>query len=174
MTAGIDIADGDRVLHVALADMEKFHGRNFANGLAQALQVMRAATERLGDGRPLDRRRVRLVLGLDPPGVLDGFEYLTRAFTDRRVVVDRRIGIGPESYDGHYYFEVQYGGRRIVAVLKDEVIPEGYTAMARRGFVGLLSAEERAAWDAGKQAIADRVLAGAPEEAFEIAGPMPA
>ncbi|MCC7273489.1 MAG: hypothetical protein IT561_12540 [Alphaproteobacteria bacterium] len=174
MSEALVVADGDRVHAITLADMEKYHGRNFFNGLAQAFQVMRAATERLGGGRPLDRRRVRLVLGLDPPGVLDGFEYLTRAFTDRRVVVDRRIGIGPESYDGFYYFEVQYEGRRIVMVLGDDVLPEGYTLLARRGFAGLLTADERARWNAGKQAIADRVLAGRPEDSFTIEGPLPA
>jgi len=174
MTPTLTIADGDRTHAITIADMEKYHGRDFLNGLAQAFQVMRAATDRLGGGRPLDRRKVRLLLGLDPPGVVDGFEYLTRAFTDRRVIVDRRLGIGPESFDGTYYFEVQYDGRKIVCVLKDDVVPPGYSAMARRGFAGQLTPAERAAWNAGKQAIADRCLTGPPEDSLDIDGPLPA
>lgn len=170
----LEVADGDRVHAITIADMEKYHGRDFLNGLAQAFQVMRAATDRLGGGRPLDRRKVRLLLGLDPPGVVDGFEYLTRAFSDRRVIVDRGLGIGPASADGSYYFEVGYEGRRVVCTLKDDVVPAGYSALARRGFAGALSAAERAEWNAGKQAIAARCLGGAPEDSLVIEGPLPA
>ncbi len=174
MSAVLEIADGPFVHAVTMDDLAKYHGRDFLNGLAQAFVVMRTATERLGCGRPLDRRRVRLVLGLDPPGVLDGFEYLTRAFTDRRVVIDRRIGIGPESFDGHYYFEVQYEGRRLVMVLRDGIVPEGYSQMARRGFARLLDADEMRHWSAGKRDIAERILARPAEESFHVTGPSPA
>lgn len=174
MTAPLLIADGPFVHAVTMDDLAKYHGRDFLNGLAQAFVVIRTATERLGDGKPLDRRRIRLVLGLDPPGVLDGFEYLTRAFTDRRVVVDRRMGIGPESFDGNYYFEVQYEGRRLVMVLRDGIIPDGYSQMARRGFARLLTPEEERGWSAGKRDIADRILATPVEECFHVTGPLPA
>lgn len=174
MTESLQIADGPFVHAVTMDDLVKYHGRDFLNGLAQAFVAIRTATERLGGGRPLDRRRIRLLLGLDPPGVLDGFEYLTRAFTDRRVIVDRRIGIGPESFDGHYYFEVQYEGRRIVLVLRDGIIPDGYSQMARRGFARLLDPEEERRWSAGKRDIAERILAAPVEETFHVTGPDPA
>ncbi|BBK32163.1 hypothetical protein EDC65_0965 [Stella humosa] len=174
MTAPLHIADGEFVHAVTMDDLARYHGRDFFNGLAQAFVVVREATLRLGGGQPLDRRRIRLVLGLDPPGVVDGFEYLTRAFSDRRVVIDRRIGIGPESFDGHYYFELQYGGRRLVFVLRDDIVPEGYSQMARRGFARLLDGEEMRRWSAGKRDIADRILARPAEESFHIEGPSPA
>lgn len=168
------VADGDRVHAVTMDDLAKYHGQNFFNGLAQAFVIIRAATRMLGGGRPLDRRRIRLLLGLDPPGVVDGFEYLTRAFSDRRVVVDRAIGIGPESFNGHYYFQVEYDGRRVVFVLRDEIVPPGYSQLARRGFARLLNAEEQAGWNAGKQDIAARILARPIEESFHVEGPLPA
>ncbi len=174
MAETLFVADGDRVHGVTMDDLAKYHGRDFFNGLAQAFVIIRTATERLGGGKPLDRRRIRLLLGLDPPGVMDGFEYLTRAFSDRRVVVDRAIGIGPESFNGHYYFEVQYDGRRMVFVLRDEIVPAGYSLLARRGFAGLLSAEERAGWNAGKQDIADGILTRPVDRSFHIEGPLPA
>ncbi|BBK42712.1 hypothetical protein STVA_27320 [Allostella vacuolata] len=172
--AALRIADGPFVHDVTMDDLARYHGRDFFNGLAQAFVVIRTATERLGGGGPLDRRKIRLVLGLDPPGVVDGFEYLTRAFSDRRVIVDRRIGIGPESFDGHYYFAVEYEGRRLVLVLRDGIVPEGYSQMARRGFARLLDADEMRVWSAGKRDIADRILERPVEESFHVEGPLPA
>src|SRR5262245_17732340 len=104
----VTVRDSAGEIVITLDDLKKYHGRDFFNGLAMALKIMQVATATLGGGKPLDRRKLRLVLGLSPPGVLDGFEYITRAITGRRTIIDPEAGPGPESADGRYYFEVQY------------------------------------------------------------------
>lgn len=168
MTATVTVRDEVGDITFSMDDLRRYHGRDFLNGLAQAIRVISFAGERLNGGRPMRRRQIRLVLGLDPPGVVDGFECVTRAFSDRRAIIDRRIGIGPESYDGHYYFEVQYEGRRLALALRAGVVPDRHTALARRGFARLLSPEESAEWAASKSAVAERMLTAPVLELFDI------
>ena len=165
----LTVRDGDGDVVITLADMKKYHGKDFWNGLAQAFRVMQLAfRELLDEGEVAERDRIRLVLGLSPPGIMDGFEYITRAVTRNRVIIDAGVDKGPESYNGRYYFEVHYGSRMISMWLKEDILPDGYTAMARQGFARLLDDEAMAHWSAGKKLIADRVMAGTPEEVFEI------
>jgi hypothetical protein len=169
----VTVRDGAGELVITLDDLKKYHGQDFFNGLAMALKIMQIATATLGGGRPFDRRRLRLVLALSPPGVLDGFEYITRAITDRRVIIDPEAGPGLESANGRYYFEVHYEGRKVALSLKDGIIPDGYTLLAKRGFLGLLDAEEMKTWSAGKARIADAVLHSAARDVFAVSAVMP-
>lgn len=170
----VTVRDSAGDIVITLDDLKKYHGQDFHNGLAMALKIMQLAIARLSGGTPPDRRKIRLVLGLSPPGVLDGFEYITRAITDRRVIIDPEAGPGPQSYNGRYYFEVHYGGRKVAVSLKDGIVPDGYTLFAKRGFLGLLDAKEMAEWSAGKARIAETVLRRPAAEVFDVSGPLPA
>ncbi len=172
MTDHVTVIDHQGPIEIGLADLLKYHGQDFVNGLVQCLKLIDLATRKLNDGRPMQRRRIRLVLGLSPPGIVDALEYITRAFSDRRAIIDPAPPRGPESYNGRYYFEVHYEGRRLAAWLKDGIVPEGYTLLAKRGFLGLLNETEMAEWRAGKQRIADLVMRLPAEKvfAFEVSG----
>jgi hypothetical protein len=170
----VTIRDGANTLVITLDDLKKYHGQDFFNGLAMALKIMQIATATLGGGRPFNRRKLRLVLALSPPGVLDGFEYITRAITDRRVIIDPEAGPGPESANGRYYFEVHYEGRKVALTLKDGIVPDGYTQFAKRGFLGLLDPAEMKTWSAGKARIAEAVLTRPANEVFDVSAVMPA
>ena len=83
-------------------------------------------------------------------------------------MIDPEAGPGPESADGRYYFEVHYEGRKVALSLKDGIVPEGYTAFAKRGFLGLLDAAEMKTWSAGKARIADAVISRPANEIFDV------
>lgn len=159
---------------ISLADMRKYHGQDFDNGLSMALKACQLAFRKLTNGRPPERRKIRLVLALSPPGILDGFEYITRAISDQRVIIDPYCGRGPESYNGRYYFEMHYEGRKVALWLRDGIVPDGYTLLAKRGFLGLLEESDVAAWRAGKQRIAETVMRLPAEQVFEMSSVEPA
>lgn len=174
MTDSFTIRDVQGEIAISLADMRKYHGQDFDNGLSMALKACQLAFGKLTGGRPPERRKIRLVLALSPPGILDGFEYITRAITDRRAVIDPSCGRGPESYNGRYYFEIHYEGRKVALWLRDGIVPDGYTLLAKRGFLGLLGDEEMAAWRAGKQRIAETVMLLPADRVFEMSPVEPA
>jgi len=174
MSDTVTVRDVQGELVIGLADMRKYHGQDFDNGLSMALKACQLAFPRLTGGHPPERRRIRLVLALSPPGILDGFEYITRAISDRRVIVDPACGRGPESYNGRYYFEIHYDGRKVALWLRDGIVPEGYTLLAKRGFLGLLDEGEMARWRAGKQRIAEMVMRLPADQVFEISAVEPA
>lgn len=168
MSDTITVRDVQGDLVIGLDDMRKYHGQDFDNGLSMALKACQLAFGALTGGRPPDRRRIRLVLALSPPGILDGFEYITRAISDRRVVIDPACGRGPESYNGRYYFEIHYEGRKVALWLRDGIVPDGYTLLAKRGFLGLLDEADMQRWRDGKQRIAETVMRLPAEQVFEM------
>lgn len=174
MSDTITVRDVQGELVIGLDDMRRYHGQDFDNGLSMALKACQLAFGRLTGGRPPERRRISLVLALSPPGILDGFEYITRAISDRRVIIDPTCGRGPESYNGRYYFEIHYEGRKVALWLRDGIVPEGYTLLAKRGFLGLLGEAEMQAWREGKQRIADTVMRLPADQVFEVSPVEPA
>jgi hypothetical protein len=174
MSDSVTVRDVQGDIRITLADMRKYHGQDFDNGLSMALKACQIAFAKLTGGTPPERRKIRLVLALSPPGILDGFEYITRALSDRRAVIDPACGRGPESYNGRYYFEVHYEGRKVALWLRDGIVPDGYTLLAKRGFLGLLAEDEMAAWRAGKQRIAETVMRLPAEQVFETSEVLPA
>lgn len=173
MSDTFTVVDDRGEIRVGLEDMRKYHGQDFDNGLSMALKACQLAFAKLTGGAPPQRRKIRLVLALSPPGILDGFEYITRAISDRRAVIDPYCGRGPESYNGRYYFEIHYEARKVELWLREGIVPEGYTLLAKRGFLGLLDEAEMAAWRAGKQRIAQTVLQRSPEDVFESSAVLP-
>jgi hypothetical protein len=90
------------------------------------------------------------------------------------VIIDPTAGRGPESYNGRYYFEIHYDGRKVALWLRDGIVPEGYTLLAKRGFLGLLGEAEMQAWREGKQRIADTVMRLPADQVFQASPVEPA
>ncbi len=105
--------------------------------------------------------------------MLDGFEYITRAITDRRVIIDPEAGPGPESANGRYYFEVHYEGRKVALTLKDGIVPDGYTLFAKRGFLGLLDAAEMKPGAPARPVLPRAVLTRPANEVFDVSAVLP-
>jgi hypothetical protein len=161
------LCDDAGELAVTYEEMLKYHGRDFYGGVALAFKVLQLAFARLLGKQAPHRNKLRLVVGFNPPGVIDGLEYATRALTRQRLVLDP----DPPSVFGRYYFEVHYDGRAVCLWLKPEVLPEAFTPLARKAFAGMATAEELAQWQAYKQALGPAIMAMAPEELLACSEP---
>lgn len=167
----IMLRDDAGELAVTYDDMLKYHGRDFYGGVALAYKVLKLAFEKLLGRHVPHRNKVRLVIGFNPPGVVDGLEFATRALTRQRLILDPDPPQGPASVSGRYYFEVHYEGRAICLWLKPDVLPEAFTPLARKAFAGMATPEELAQWKGYKQALGPAIIAMAPEELLAISEP---
>ena len=167
----IKICDDAGQITISYAEMLKYHGKDFLGGVALAFKVLKLAFHRLLGEKIPHRDRIRLVVGFDPPGVIDGLEFVTRALTRRRLVVESDPQKGPVSVFGRYYFEVCYGQMGIRLWLRSGLLPEDFTLLARKAFAGMASPEELACWNAYKSQLGRDLMTMEPEQILEFEGP---
>ncbi len=167
----IQVRDAVGIITISHAEAVKYHGRDFYGGVALAFAVLKLAFERLLGNQIPHRDRIRLVVGFDPPGVMDTLEFITRALTRRRLILEPEADKGPDSVFGRYYFEVHYEGRGIRLWVKSGVLPEGFTLLARKAVAGLATPEEKAQWKAHKERLGRDLMAMRPEDILETEGP---
>ena len=171
MEDSIKIRDDVGEITIIYAEMLKYHGRDFFGGVALAFKVLKLAFEKLIEEKIPHRNKLFLVVGFDPPGVIDGLEYVTRAVTRRRLIVHPEPPKGPVSVFGRYYFEVHYEGRGMRLWLKPALLPEAFTLLARKAFAGSATPDELAQWKNDKQEIGRGLMAMPPEEILDMEGP---
>ena len=164
MDETIKIKDDAGEFAITYPDMLKYHGRDFYGGVALAFKTLQLAFKKLCGKEVPHRNAVRLVVGFDPPGVIDGLEFVTRAVTRRRLIFDPQPPKGPDSVFGRYYFEVHYAGRKLALWLKSECLPRQFTLLARKAFAGMADPEELARWKTYKHDIGHDLMNLKPEE----------
>ena len=167
----LTIRDDAGDLTITYPDMLKYHGRDFYGGVALAFKVLKLAFEKLLGPEVPHRNAVRIVLGFDPPGVVDALEYATRALTRKRLIMDPDPGEGPDSVFGRYYFEVHYGRNSIALWLKPGILPEEFTGLARKSIAGLATPEEVRKWTGYKQILGTRIMDTPPEDLLDFRMP---
>ncbi|RKY10633.1 MAG: hypothetical protein DRP52_07005, partial [Planctomycetota bacterium] len=94
MNKTLKVMDDMGVVTVTYEEMKKYHDQDFLGGVALAFKVLELAFRELLDGEVPRRDKIRLVLGHNPPGLVDGFEYVTRAITRQRAIFDPTISKG--------------------------------------------------------------------------------
>lgn len=168
MQPQLKIRDEIGELRITYEEMCKYHGKDFLGGVALAFKVLELAFSKLTDVEIPERNKIRLVLGFSPPGVLDAMEYATRAITQHRIIIDPRIGIGPKSVTGNYYFEVHYGRKKIVMWLKDGLLPQDFLDLAMKGLSGMATEDELKQWHDYKLQLGEAIMTKDPTEVLEI------
>ncbi len=169
--AAIAVLDEGRVLTFSFGDLMKYHGGGSPGGVAQAYKVLQRALPLLSPEGPPERREIRLHTPFPGPGFRDAFEMVTRAVTEDRYVVHPEL-IRPDLGRNRERFVYHLGYRdRTVTLL----IREG---LVRDEFIDLLNTESRtteqdARFETLKQDFADRLMAGAAEDAYEVERPDP-
>jgi hypothetical protein len=154
---------------ITYEQMLAYHGQKHPGGVAVAFKALETALARLcPDGLP-ERDRIRLVVGVDGPGVVDGFECATRAFSRFRAVLDRSIRKGEAVCGEHFYFEVHYKGAGVALALKDGTLGAEFQALAAKHSSGTATPTEKASFDAMRRELADRVIATSGADLFDIA-----
>ena len=173
MDDAIKIYDDIGEIEISYQEILKYHGRDFFGGVALAFKVLKLSFDQLLKGEVPHRNRIRLVVGFDPPGVIDAFEFITRAVTRRRLVLDPDPKKGPDSVFGRYYFEVHHEDQRLCLWLRSGLLPEDFTMLARKAFAGIATAEEHSRWKGHKENIGSTLMALEPEKILHFEGPFP-
>ncbi len=168
------MSDSIIVLHdsgeiaISYEELVKYHDKNHWGGVALAWKIIQLAAEKLNDGKALDRRLVRIRTGLNPPGLVDGFEYLTRAVTRQRLVVDASLDQGPKSPFGSFSFVIGYGKKRLAIQLKEGLLPDDFASLGRKCQAGMGSEEEKTRWTGIKHSLGEIIMGKEPQELFDM------
>ncbi|MCG8511452.1 MAG: hypothetical protein MI741_19735, partial [Rhodospirillales bacterium] len=148
-------------------DALNYHGRFHRAGVALGWKFLEGSMEALGISE-LPRFRTTLIAGATPPGVIDCLEFVTRAFSRQRAVVDPGFGDGPCMCSGRLSFAIKTVAGSVSASLRDNVIPADFAETARRIDAGICPADEEEAWRQRSSALADQFMATAAEELFRF------
>jgi hypothetical protein len=154
---------------ISYEQMLTFHGQAHAGGVAVAYRVVEAALSRLAPGEVPERDRIRIVSGVDGPGIIDGLEFLTRAFTRNRGFVDRRVTKGALVLGERFSFEVHYKGKAVSVAVKDGVFTPDFLALAAKHAGKTASDAEKAQFVTARAALAAKVMAANVTDLFDIA-----
>ncbi len=153
---------------ISYEELVKYHDKNHWGGVALAWKIIQLAMEILNDGKALNRDLVRIRTGLNPPGLLDGFEYLTRVVTRQRLVYDPSLNQGPTSPFGSFCFVVGYGKKRLGLQLKEGILPADFASLGRTCQAGLGSDDDKNRWITIKHSLGDIILEKNPRELLDI------
>ncbi len=171
MEETITVYDDSGEISISYAEVLKYHGQDFYGGVVLALKMLNLAFKKLlGDKIP-HRNKIHIVLGFNPPGVIDTIEFVTRAQTRRRLIVDPDTPKGPKSVFGRYYFEVHYEKRWMSLTLKEGMLPDDFTLLASKAFAGIATSDERVRWTDYKKQIGKSLMEMRPEEILDFEGP---
>ena len=168
MKQQLKVRDSIGEITVTFEEMRKYHGKDFLGGVALAFKVLELAFRELLEDKVPQRGKIRLVLGFNPPGVIDGFEYVTRAISQHRTIIDPNIGKGPVSVFGNYYFEVHYDNNKITMWLKDGLLPDNFLELAGKSLAGIATEDEMIQWKNYKRELGEIIMNKDPGEILEI------
>src|SRR6202048_3009123 len=88
MDETILVEERGQLLEFSYTDMLCYAGPYSPAGVANAFKVMQRAFAALSGNQPPQRRSIIIRTAFAGPGARDGFEAVTRAFTDGRYTVD--------------------------------------------------------------------------------------
>lgn len=155
-------------MELSYEDLVKYHDKDHWGGVALAFKIIQYAGQELNSGRAMDRDLISIRTGLNPPGLMDAFEFMTRAVTRQRIVVDLGLNDGPLSPCGYFSFEVRYGDKRLRFRLKDGILPGDFAYLGKKCEAGLGSDEEAKRWTDLKHGLGDQIMSQKPEDILVI------
>lgn len=156
---------------ISYEQMLTFHGGPHPGGVAVAYKVLETAFPLISPDGPPERSAIQVAIGVDGPGVVDGLECATRAFSRQRAVLDHGAKKGQAVCGEHFWFEIRHKGTSVSLWLKEGTLTSEFLALAAKAAGGLASDAEVARFDALRHEMADRVLASPAADLFEI-GPV--
>lgn len=173
MEKTLKVSDRDTVLEISYEDMIKYHGRFNIGGVALAFKALELAFSILAGGEIPSREKISFFSGIGEAGlgVIDGVEMVTRASSRGRLTADASAARGKPAPDapegGKYYFEVEYGNKKVGLSLKEGLIPEEFMVLSRKAYMGEISVEEAKRLQEVKERIAAAVMSSEAADIFE-------
>lgn len=162
----IEVQDEGRAVSFGFEEMLRFSGPGSPGGVALGFKVMERAFPLLREEGLLERREVVIDTAFRGPGVRDACELVTRGLTDGRYTVDPAL---ERRERGHtletFAFRLGYQGRTVSLLLREGIVTDEFIRLAQ--WPDLTPAEE-ARFAAMKQALADQLMATAPESVLDV------
>lgn len=163
----IEVVDEGAVLRFAIDDLLRYAGPGSPAGVAVAFQAMRVAFPLLSPaGEVVVRRAVSIETAFRGPGARDGFELVTRAVTEGRYDVTAALerperGVTLEQF----VFRLRYRDRACTMLVRQGMITDEFITVARKDD---RTPEEERYFTSLKEGHAERLLATAPEDIFDV------
>ncbi len=165
----LHLRESKRQVAISYDLMLKYHGEAHPGGVAVAFKVLEAAFARLCPNDLPERNRIRLVVGINAPGVVDGLECATRAFSRYRAIIDTRADKGQLVCGERFYFEVHHKGAAVCMWLKDGTIDAEFLSLIGKQAGGTASPADVARLTVLRDEMARKVLSSPATDLFEFA-----
>ena len=151
-------------------DLVHFHGSRSICGLAVSFKAMQCVWLSLFENFYPERDSLVIEAGFAGPGIVDGFELVTRAISRERF---SKISIQPgnlvaEASNGAYYFAFSSGTRRIALGLKPEVVPLSFIEGRRKLNVTDHTCADRQNFKREQKVFYKLILDSHPLDAFNV------
>lgn len=142
-------------------DLYRYSGPRSMIASALVFRIMKEAIHDLSPSDIPERKAFMILSGHAGPGVRDGFELLTRAFTEGRYRVDA-VGAPKEAprsaAGGHMFFRIGYKNKAMLYVLSDELFGEKWFRQVQMHQEGSVSAEAHAQYLVYKNDLCGKIL----------------
>jgi glutamate/tyrosine decarboxylase-like PLP-dependent enzyme len=165
MRSTIVVAEQGQAFSCSFEEIMKYHGQSSPGGVAHAFKVMERAWPLLSpDGAPPERREITVETAFGGPGARDAFEFVTRAVTGERYVVDAALA-RPERGRAleRFVFRVGYRDRSVTLLVRDGYVTDEFIELARSHE---RTPEEEARLSLLKRDMAERVMAAPAEDVY--------
>ncbi len=164
-TGAITVLERGHRLEFAFDAMISYHGGGSPGGVAHAFKVMERAFQLLDGGAPPQRHEIVVTTAFGGPGARDGFEFVTRAVTEGRYVVEPGLaraerGVALE----RFVFALTYRDRTVRLSLREGFVTDEFIELARSE----RSPEQEARLTDLKQEMANRVMASRADDVYDV------
>ncbi len=172
MQSVIVIKDRNYILNITYQDMIKYHGRQFIAGVAMAYKLLELAFRELIPDEIPSREKVYVTSAVNGPGIIDGFEMVTRVRSRGALIVDSWASNGKDAPDaadgkgGKYYFEFKYDTEILVVSLKHGILPREFITLAYKTHDDTLTDSDELRLHFLKEEIANMLMSTKTEELF--------
>ncbi|MDD3313851.1 hypothetical protein [Pseudodesulfovibrio sp.] len=153
---------------IGLDEMLRFHDMEHYAGVVLAYKVFSLAFKELWDDAVPHRKDITILSGLNPPGLIDSFEYVARAITRQRHCLIADNNGSPDSPFGKFVFRVCNGERQCNLKLRPGLLPEDFASIGRKAEAGLADESEQTRWEAYKHDVGKELAGMAPGDILEI------
>src|SRR6202000_2845965 len=164
MDERIPVHDLGQLLEFSYTDMLCYAGPHSPAAVASAFKVMQRAFAALSGNQPPQRRSIVIRTAFGGPGARDGFEAVTRAFTDGRYTVDPALARPDRGrLLQSFVFQVFIAGRTATLLLRKGFVTAEFVDLAGKPD---RDQTEEAHLDQLKAELAQRVLAAPAEDVY--------
>lgn len=162
------VRDDSGEFDIGLDELLRFHDKDHYAGVVLAYKLLTLAFQELWSGEIPHRRDITILSGLNPPGLIDSFEYAARAVSRQRHCLISNSDGAPGSPFGAFVFQVSNGKESCNLRLRHGLLPEDFASLGRKAEAGLADQAEQARWESYKRDIGKALADMEPADILEI------